>query len=82
VSWCGATYSLDKCAPYLKRSSDTGEYKHEQGSGEDDVLLVTRVADLVECVVLVVGLEPRGWRDRIPEHGGPEECRTRGVRNC
>ena len=52
-SWCGATSSaicsFDKWAPYLKRRSGTlaGEYRDKQMSGEDNVLLMPRVADLV-----------------------------------
>ena len=42
--------SLDKWAPYLKRGSGKGECKSGRASGEVDVLLMLRVADLVERI--------------------------------
>ena len=76
VSPCGATSSatcfLDKYSVYLKRSSGTCEYEHRRMGGEDDVLSMPRVADLVERIgqgVLAVWLECKeeidggvGWR--------------------
>jgi hypothetical protein len=64
VSGCGATssatYSLERWAPYPHPSSGTGEYTSELRSGEEDVLWMPGVADLVQGIdqgALPVGLE-------------------------
>ena len=72
--------SLDKWAPYLKRGSGKGECKSGRASGEVDVLLMLRVADLVERIDQGI-LEVR-FECNVEVDGGADRRRANTLPVC